>query len=139
MRQLIVLDANILIRAVLGEKVPALLERYHEQVQCFTAANCYAEVRKHLPAIVIRRGLPPEPFLHAVNALEKVVIPLDETVYGDFETEAKQRIQTRDLQDWPLLALALTLHCPIWTEDKDFFGAGVATWRTQNVEIYLGQ
>lgn len=44
-----------------------------------------------------------------------------------------------DEQDWPLLALALTLDCPVWTEDKDFFGTGVATWHTQTVEIYLRQ
>ncbi|MFN5725708.1 MAG: PIN domain-containing protein [Pseudanabaena sp.] len=26
----------------------------------------------------------------------------------------------------------------MWTEDKDFFGIGIATWNSQNVEIYLG-
>jgi len=51
--------------------------------------------------------------------------------------EAKQRIQERDIADWPLVALALALDCSIWTEDNDFFGVGVATWRTSTVEIYL--
>lgn len=139
MRQLIVLDANILIRGILGEHVPQLLERYREHVRYFTAATCYDEVRRHLPTILSKRGLAPEPFLIAVNILEKVVIPLDEVVYRDFELDAKQRIETRDIKDWPLLALALALNCPIWTEDKDFFGAGVATWRTKNVELYLSQ
>ena len=69
MRQLIVLDANILIRAILGEQVPALLERYCERVRYFTAASCYEEVRRHLPAIVTRRGLPPEPVFHVLDAL----------------------------------------------------------------------
>ncbi|MFZ4555005.1 MAG: PIN domain-containing protein [Pseudanabaena sp.] len=27
----------------------------------------------------------------------------------------------------------------MWTEDKDFFGIGIATWNSQNVEIYLMQ
>lgn len=139
MRQLIVLDANILIRGVLGEQVPAMLERYREHVRYFTAAICYDEVRRHLPAILGKRGLAPEAFLAAVNVLERVVIPLDASIYRDFEAEAKQRIQARDIHDWPLLALALTLNCPIWTEERDFFGAGVATWRTQNVELYLRQ
>ncbi len=39
--------------------------------------------------------------------------------------------------DWPLIALSMTLDCSIWTEDQDFFGTGVATWRTRYVEIYL--
>ena len=43
----------------------------------------------------------------------------------------------RDRSDWSYLALALTFDCPIWTEDQDFFGSGVATWTTDRVEIYL--
>lgn len=56
-------------------------------------------------------------------------------VYSEFESTAKKRI--RDIRDWPVLALALTLDCPVWTEDQDFFGSGVATWTTSTVEIYL--
>ncbi|MCC6367466.1 MAG: nucleotide-binding protein, partial [Bryobacterales bacterium] len=42
-----------------------------------------------------------------------------------------------DEDDWPVLAAALALCCPIWTEDTDFFGCGVATWTTDRVELYL--
>jgi predicted nucleic acid-binding protein len=62
---------------------------------------------------------------------------VDEAVYAGFEAAARQRIQERDMDDWPLIALSMTLDCPIWTEDKDFFGIGIATWRTRHVEIYL--
>ena len=41
-------------------------------------------------------------------------------------------------EDWPILASALALGCPIWTEDADFFGCGVATWTSNRVEIFLG-
>jgi predicted nucleic acid-binding protein len=137
MNKRIVLDANILIRGILGERVPQLLAQYSDQVQFFTAAVCYQDVRKHLPTILEKRGLPLEPFLAAVDALESVVIPLEEELYAAYKTEATQRIQERDLQDWPLIALSLALNCPLWTEDNDFFGTGVATWRTWNVELYL--
>jgi predicted nucleic acid-binding protein len=43
----------------------------------------------------------------------------------------------RDLRDWPVVALALTLNLPIWTEDRDFFGSGVATWTIDRIELYL--
>ncbi|NJR60795.1 MAG: hypothetical protein HC769_19405 [Cyanobacteria bacterium CRU_2_1] len=33
--------------------------------------------------------------------------------------------------------ISLMLNCPIWTEDADFFGAGVATWTSDRVHIYL--
>jgi hypothetical protein len=41
------------------------------------------------------------------------------------------------LSDWPILATALALQYPIWTEDMDFFGCGVATWTTDRVDLYL--
>jgi hypothetical protein len=36
-----------------------------------------------------------------------------------------------------VLATALALRFPIWTEDSDFFGAGIATWTTDRVELFL--
>jgi predicted nucleic acid-binding protein len=56
-----------------------------------------------------------------------------------FEVPARQRISCRDEDDWPVLAAALALECPIWTEDTDFFGCGVATWTTDRVELYLAE
>jgi len=46
-------------------------------------------------------------------------------------------LRQRDVEDWPILATALLFNCPIWTEDKDFFGVGVATWTTANIRFYL--
>jgi predicted nucleic acid-binding protein len=53
------------------------------------------------------------------------------------EAIARQRLARRDEDDWPILACALVLGYPIWTEDTDFFGCGVATWTTDRVELYL--
>ena len=43
----------------------------------------------------------------------------------------------RDPNDWPTVALALTLECGIWTADADFLGCGVATWTTQTLGLHL--
>ena len=43
----------------------------------------------------------------------------------------------RDPEDWPILASALALGCPIWTEDTDFFRCGVATWTSDRVRLFL--
>lgn len=59
--------------------------------------------------------------------------------YSPFEGNARQRIDRRDHDDWPILASALALDCPIWTEDTDFFGCGVATWTTDRVELFLAK
>ncbi|MCA1699359.1 MAG: hypothetical protein LC790_10885, partial [Actinobacteria bacterium] len=39
--------------------------------------------------------------------------------------EAERRIGVRDPDDWPTVALALTLHLPIWSQDKDLTSAGL--------------
>ena len=56
---------------------------------------------------------------------------------GPFEQQRCKRLQKRDEDDWPVLATALALEYPIWTEDADFFGTGVATWTTDRVELWL--
>jgi predicted nucleic acid-binding protein len=69
--------------------------------------------------------------------LKEIIEPVDCELYGEFESEAKERLRERDESDWPILATALALGCPIWTEDADFFGTGVAVWTTARVEIFL--
>jgi predicted nucleic acid-binding protein len=66
-----------------------------------------------------------------------MVEPVDSESYGAFEDEARQRLRGRDESDWPVLATALALSYPIWTEDADFFGTGIAVWTTSRVEIFL--
>ena len=36
-----------------------------------------------------------------------------------------------------VVAVALLPNVPVWTEDRDFFGSGLATWTTDRVELYL--
>ena len=43
----------------------------------------------------------------------------------------------RDIDDWPIAAVALMLNIPVWTEDQDFFGSGIATWTSNKIELYL--
>ena len=71
------------------------------------------------------------------NSLADVVQIVQPSTYSDFETIARQRLFRRDESDWPILATALALDCPIWTEDTDFFGCGVPTWTTDRVELYF--
>lgn len=62
---------------------------------------------------------------------------VSQDLYGDFEAEARKRLGARDPEDWPILAAALALGCPIWTEDTGFFGCGVATWTSVNVRSFV--
>jgi len=133
----IVLDANILIRAVLGKRVRELIVDNAKRVQFFSPDVAYADARKYLPALLEKRGVNSESAMVVLDALESLVWPLELGVYEGFKTQALQRIAMRDADDWPVLACAMTIGCPVWTEDADFFGTGVATWTSDRVELYL--
>jgi predicted nucleic acid-binding protein len=135
----LVLDANILIRAALGSKVLVLLRKYWGDVEFLAPDIAFQEAREHLPEILARRGVPIAPAIATLDQLANLVQAVDADVYSPFETIARERIEVRDEDDWPVLAVALTLRCPIWTEDTDFFGCGVATWTTDRVELYLAR
>lgn len=133
----IVLDANILIRAVLGKRVRELLVDNAGRVQFFSPDVAYADAQKYLPALLEKRCVNSESAIAVLDALESLVWPLELGVYEGFKTQALQRISMRDADDRPVLACAMTLGCPVWTEDADFFGTGVATWTSDRVELYL--
>ena len=133
----IVLDANILIRAVLGERVRELLLENARKIKFFAPDVAYADARKYLPALLEKRGIKSEAAMAVVDALESIVRPLELGIYAGLQQQALQRIAKRDADDWPVLACAMTIGCPVWTEDADFFGTGVATWTTDRVELYL--
>ena len=78
-----------------------------------------------------------EPALEKLAALRLVVRAVDPAEYEVMKPSAMARIEPRDPDDWPVLACALAFNCPIWTEDRDFLGTGVATWTTSLVEQYL--
>lgn len=134
---MLVLDANILVRAVLGSRVLRLLREYSGDVEFFAPDTAFREARKYLPAILERRRLPAAPAMAMFDLLVVLVQLVGPYAYAPFEAIARERISTRDEDDWPVLAAALALGCPIWTEDTDFFGCGVATWTTDRIGLYL--
>lgn len=133
----IVLDANILIRAVLGKRVRDLLFHYAATVKFFAPDVAYADARKYLPALLEKRGVKSAAAVAVLNTLESIVHSLEFDLYAGLQQQALQRIAMRDADDWPVLACAMTIGCPVWTEDADFFGTGVATWTSDRVELYL--
>lgn len=133
----IVLDANILIRAMLGVKVGRLLTTYAESIEFCAPSIAFDDAETHLPAIMTKRGIGPQALSLGMAAVRLVVTELPSEVTEPCRAKALQRIGRRDPDDWPIAAAALVLDCPIWTEDKDFFGAGIPTWTTELVEIYL--
>jgi predicted nucleic acid-binding protein len=133
----IVLDANILIRAVLGKRVRDLIFQNMTKVKFFAPDVAYADARKYLPALLKKRGVDASAALVLLDRLEDVVQSIEAELYDGLQQQALQRIATRDADDWPVLACAMKIGCPVWTEDTDFFGTGVATWTTDRIALYF--
>ena len=133
----LVLDANILIRAVLGKRVRGIIETYAAHVRFFTPDVCVTSAEAYLPDLARRRGWPVEDALRLLVRVCDWIEIVESTLYADFEETAKERMAGRDEDDWPVAAVALALNSPLWTEDRDFFGTGIATWTTDRVELYL--
>lgn len=88
----IVLDANILIRAVLGKRVRQLLLDHAASVKCFAPDVAYADARKYLPALLEKRGVESSAAMAVLDALESIVRPLEFDLYAGQQQQALQRI-----------------------------------------------
>ena len=136
-RKGLVLDSNILLRAVLGRRVREILETYEDQARFYTPDVCFQDAQRYIPVISNERGLDVDLGLSVLNQIGRVVEQVDRSLYEEHQIAARGRIALRDPDDCPVVATALLLDLPIWTEDQDFFGSGVATWTSDRVELYL--
>jgi predicted nucleic acid-binding protein len=133
----LVVDANILVRAVLGRRVRGLIETYNGEISFLVPEPALAEAEEHLTSLVVKHRGDPAKAENLLRSLTRFMEIISPDVYAEFEVEARERLAERDPEDWPMLACALAFRCPIWTEDTDFFGCGVATWTSDRVGIFL--
>jgi predicted nucleic acid-binding protein len=133
----IIVDANILIRAVLGVRVRELIERFCESTAFYVAESNVEEAMQYLSELAPRRGIREDIWREAFAVIMGAVQIIPQVELAAAESEARARIGRRDPEDWPAVAAAIQFDCPVWTEDEDFFGSGVATWTTSTIEIYL--
>jgi hypothetical protein len=73
-RKALVLDANILIRAVLGQRVRRIFEVHAESISFFLPETAYAEAEEHLVALVEKRGGDPAKALAALKAMAALAL-----------------------------------------------------------------
>jgi len=80
---MIVLDANILIRAVLGRHVRELLDTYGAHgIRFFSPDVAFDDVRKYLPSILRKHGKTDADVSAFVEYLRQVVEMADHELYG---------------------------------------------------------
>jgi predicted nucleic acid-binding protein len=123
-------DANVLLSAVIGGKAATLL-RHPAIREILTTESALAEVQEYAVLLARKRRLPLDLVLLAVAALPVTVVPV-----ADFRSaipEARKRIGRRDPDDVDLLALAIQLKIPVWSNDSDFEDTGVDWYTTASL------
>jgi hypothetical protein len=103
-REGLVLDANILLRAVFGVRVRALLETYEEEVSFYSPDVCFDDARKYIPEIAGRRRIDPALGLSVLDQVSGIVQSVDRSLYEGYEKVARERVLPRDPEDWPIVS-----------------------------------
>jgi hypothetical protein len=94
---MIVLDANILIRAVLGRRVRQLVDTYAGQgVRFFAPDVAFDDAEKYLRPLWKKRGKPHADFSASLEYLRNIIETVTPELYAVFESEARQRLRGRD-------------------------------------------
>jgi predicted nucleic acid-binding protein len=92
------------------------------------AAAVAVEIARHIPRLANQRRLDPALLFATLQVMPIQWKP--EADYDQRRHDAEQRIAARDPDDWPTVALALTLGLPVWSQDKDLATAGLDVYTT---------
>lgn len=127
-------DANVLLSAICGKAALKVFTR--ASVEVVTTEQALSEVREYLPEMARRYKMMPEVLESQLKLLAvKVYKPRE---YKDKLAEARRRIGGRDPEDIELLALAVSLRIPVWSNDNDFEDSGVEWYTTAFLLKKLG-
>ena len=101
-RRALVLDANIWVRAVLGQRVREYLLASRQDVMFFAPDVAYADAKNYRPGLLEKRRIPAIQAMTVLDQLERVVRPLDAEFYQPHQADALRRIATRTTgPSWP--------------------------------------
>ncbi len=133
MSALVVVDANIVLSAVLGVTVRAAMDdALDRDVLLLIPEEQVVEARRVLTG---RLGIAVDEAEAAlVLALQDLTV-IAAGAHADFLDAARLRLHARAAPDAPVLAAALALDGAVWTRDRDFFGVGVPIWSTANMRF----
>jgi len=69
----LVIDANILLRAVFGIKVRGILESYEDLAAFYSPDVCFQDARRYIPALAERRNFDTEVGLELLDQISRIV------------------------------------------------------------------
>ena len=133
----LVIDAVVLVAAARGRSSGAMLEAARAAA-LVTTDRVVQEARRRVEA-----GLKRPELLAVIDALaaELTIVPVAALapLLAGSEVALRDAVPSRNgsTRDAPgdanVLALAWSVEADVWTTDRDFAGAGIATWSTPNL------
>lgn len=90
----LVLDANIVLRAVFGIKVRRILEEYEDEVGFYSPSLSFQEALKYVPAIAERQRQSLPEALVMLDRISLLIRPIHQDFYTEFKASALSRIDT---------------------------------------------
>ncbi|MBI5097947.1 MAG: PIN domain nuclease [Nitrospirae bacterium] len=119
-------DANVILSAVAGKA--ALRVFLEEDIDIVTTQFNIDEVREYLDVIAERYKISEEILESQLKLLPLKIYPRHS--YEDLIQKASKKFSGRDEDDIELLALAMKLKVPVWSNDRDFQHAGIEVFTT---------
>jgi predicted nucleic acid-binding protein len=142
---LVVADASVLVAELLRERGRALIA--DPRLRIVVAEDQWSETQHELgrrvALLVAHARLTKEQAARIQQAIEslvdsQVIDVIPRGVYEHMEETARRRVP-RDPDDWPPVALALSVNAGILTGDNDFLGCGCPAWTVDTLRDELGQ
>ncbi len=126
---MLILDANVLVSSALGRSRPLIEATAARGLELLVPIAQRLEAAK----VLVRLGGSSASVETSLGFASGIIRVIELEAYETLEAAARERLGARGQSDWPVLAAALALEADIWSNDRDFFGVGVAVWATRNV------
>lgn len=120
MKFTVVIDANVILSALLGGKPSSIL--FDGRFQFVTTVFTIKEVKKYFPRLEKKLGISQEKLTLLLEELPIHVY--NRSFYKNKLKEARKLIAHIDKKDVEILALAIKLEAFIWSQDKHFERSG---------------
>lgn len=135
----LVVDANIVLSAVLGFRSRPLLERISARRALVISSEASLEVRHVLSRLDPDASVLIEIADEILEAIEVVETARYDDNLTSAERSLRQAVASRNgsVNDAHVLALAWTYDADIWSHDRDFAGAGWPSWSSANLAAAL--
>lgn len=130
--KIVIADANVLLSALAQKAASRVLA--HDLGIC-TSEHTMGEIERYLPRFSSKYGINPGLLKRALSVMPVEVKP--RAFYQQHLPKAKALIGKRDIDDVDILALALSLDAPIWSNDNDFKDLGVKVYTTASILALL--